>query len=136
LVALPEATVGSCLVLAPVADLALAERLDLDGGAVAAFLGTTAADRPDLDPCRLPGPVVPVAVVHGLDDSLVPIDVARTYRPPGATLVELAACAHFELIDPQSGAWPTVVDQLDRLAARALRPDRAKPTADPRSGIE
>ena len=40
-----------------------------------AFLGTAAADRPDLDPARLPTPQVPVTVVHGTADETGPINV-------------------------------------------------------------
>ena len=106
------------LALAPVADLVAAERLDLDGGAAVAFLGTAAADRPDLDPARLPTPQVPVTVVHGTADCRVPYAMAELYAAnrPGVRVVALDGVDHFALIDPAGPAWPQVVDELGRLA--------------------
>ena len=127
---------GSCLALAPVADLLLAERLGLDADAVEAFLGDAPLNRPDLDPRRLPAPRVPVTVVHGRRDSLVPIAVSRSFCRKGVRLVEVPDCAHYELIDPASNAWPVVSDELARLADAAPDPDPTNVTADPRWGIE
>ncbi len=113
----PEGITG-VLALAPVADLAMAERLDLDGGAVAAFLGKPAADRPDLDPIRLRA-MPPVTVVHGTADGRVPYAMTETYaaRHPEVRVVTLDGADHFALIDPASTAWPTVLDELARLTA-------------------
>jgi acetyl esterase/lipase len=111
---------AACLALAPVADLLLADALDLDDGAVRAFLGTAATERPDLDPTRLPPAAIPVTVVHGVDDSLVPLSVSASYcGATGAPLVTLSATGHFELIDPTSPTWSTVLGQLAALAARS-----------------
>lgn len=112
------ATLGlRAVALAPVADLRLAEKLDLDDGAVTAFLGGPAEDRPDLDPARMPGAAV--TLVHGAEDSVVPIGLSRAYSAahPGSRLVELPGIAHFELIDPRSHAWPDVIQELQRLLA-------------------
>ncbi len=100
--------------LAPVADLALADRLSLGRGAVPAFLGQAAADRDDLDPARLPDPDVPVALVHGAEDAAVPIEVSHAYlaRHPAGRLVEVPRTGHFALIDPISAAWPIVVGTI------------------------
>lgn len=108
--------------LAPVADLALAERLALGRGAVSAFIGQPAATRVDLDPARLPDPDVAVVLVHGADDAVVPVDVSRAYheRHPAARLVEMPRTGHFALIDPLSAAWPVVVETI-----------RAVPHGDP-----
>ncbi|TKJ35165.1 alpha/beta hydrolase [Blastococcus sp. CCUG 61487] len=99
--------------LAPVADLGLAEALALDGDAVAAFLGRPAADRPDLDPVRRPAPGVPVTVVHGADDELVPLALAQSYAAthPAVKLVTVEG-GHFAVIDPRSTAWPEVLAAL------------------------
>ena len=75
------------LALAPLADLAMADRLGLDGGAVREFLGRPAVDCPDLDPVALPAPAVPVTVIHGARDTLVPLAISESYcaahpRPP------------------------------------------------------
>ena len=118
---------AGCVALAPVADLVLADELDLDDDAVRAFLGVPARERPDLDPARQPAPDVPVRVLHGLRDSLVPVGVADAYcAATGIRLDELADCAHFELIDPRSNAWPHLLTALDGLSAPA---DAAPPGA-------
>jgi acetyl esterase/lipase len=99
--------------LAPVADLGLAEHLALDGDAVRAFLGGPAAGRPDLDPVRLPAPGVPVTVVHGTDDAIVPLAVGRSYLAahPATRLVEVDG-GHFVVIDPRGSAWPALLAAL------------------------
>ena len=106
-----------CLALAPVADLRDADRLDLDGGAVRDFLGGGAHQRTDLDPVRLPPPAIPVAVLHGDADTLVPPHLSDTYcRATGSRLVPLPGVGHFEVIDPLSTAWPVVMAELATLA--------------------
>lgn len=112
------ATLGlKAVALAPVADLRMAEELNLDGGAVKAFLGVAAAERADLDPSRLPpsGAVL----IHGELDSVVPIGLSRAFAKarPGSRLVELPGTAHFELIDPRADAWTVVIQELQRLLA-------------------
>ncbi|WP_040337137.1 alpha/beta hydrolase [Candidatus Blastococcus massiliensis] len=99
--------------LAPVADLALAEELELDGDAVRAFLGGPAAARPDLDPVRQPAPAAPVTIVHGTADEIVPPALARSYvaAHPAAALVEVEG-GHFVVIDPRSAAWPELLAAL------------------------
>ncbi len=106
------------LALAPVADLVLAERLDLDEGAVPDFLGVAAEARPDLDPVRLPAPPVPVTVLHGTADDRVPLEVATSYADgrPEVRMVTAPGVDHFAVIDPASAAWPLVIDELRRLA--------------------
>lgn len=123
---LPDAYQG-VVALAPVADLAEAYRLDLDGGAVAALLGAIpdeAPDRYDLaDPCRLPAPTVPVVVVHGAADVQVPPALSRRYAShAGAQLRVLPGVQHFELIDPRSVAWPVVLDVVGSFGRPAARP--------------
>jgi acetyl esterase/lipase len=109
--------VRGVLALAPVADLLMAERLDLDEGAVPDFLGTPAAQRPDLDPTQRPAPAVPVTVLHGDADPYVPLDLSRSYatRHPAVRLLELPGTDHFALVDPESQAWPTLLAELATL---------------------
>ncbi len=104
---------AAVLALAPVADLRLAEELDLGEGAARAFLGGAAADRPDLDPVRQPSPASPVTIVHGVADEIVPIGLARSYLSahPAAALVEVDG-GHFAVIDPRSTAWPALLVSL------------------------
>jgi acetyl esterase/lipase len=115
--------VRSVVALAPVADLALAHRLGLGDGAVADLLGGGPDDVPDryadADPVRRLPTGVRTVVVHGADDRDVPVTVGRSYvdaaRKSGddTTLRELPDIEHYALIEPDSGAWPTVLDALD-----------------------
>lgn len=113
--------VAGVLALAPVVDLADAYRLDLDGGAVAAFLGggpDEVADRyAAADPAALGAPAAPVILVHGDADGRVPVQMSRRYAAAtGARLVELPGADHFALIDPESAAWSQVLAALAELA--------------------
>ena len=113
----PQTRARGCLALAPVADLRDADRLDLDGGAVREFLGAAAQHRTDLDPVRLPPPAIPVTVLHGDADTLVPPHLSDAYcRATGSRLVALPGIAHFAVIDPLSAAWPAVMAELATLA--------------------
>jgi pimeloyl-ACP methyl ester carboxylesterase len=105
-----------------VADLVAAEARSLDGDAVPSFLGTSATDRPDLDPVRRSAPKIPVTIVHGINDSIVPLELSATYVEVHAVdgnprLVALPETGHFEVIDPESTAIADVDAALDELAA-------------------
>jgi hypothetical protein len=58
-------------------------------------------------------------VVHGAEDREVPVTVGRSYvdaaRKSGddITLRELPDIDHYAVIEPDSRAWPTVLDALD-----------------------
>lgn len=101
------------LALAPVADLALGYRLGLGNGAVAALLGGGPTDVPDRYASAQPGcPPVPVVIVHGIEDDVVPVAVSRAYACEGMKLIELPGVEHYAVIDPCSPAWSTVVGAL------------------------
>ncbi len=114
LAAIPgDLPVAGVLALAPLSSLAEADRLNLDDGAVHAFLGAAAADRPDLDPSTVPAPGIPVVVIHGAADSLVPAEMSETYASrPGVRLCLLPDTGHFELIDPTSAVWAGILAEL------------------------
>jgi acetyl esterase/lipase len=107
------------LALAPAADLQLASELNLGDGATIAFLGADPTTRPDADPRRLASPDVPVAIVHGDEDDVVPLAVARSYvaAHPATRLVPIHGAGHFAPIDPLSPAWPVVLEELGRISA-------------------
>lgn len=114
--------------LAGVLDLDAAAELDLDHGAVRALLGGGPAERPEryaaADPLRLVPAGVPVALLHGTDDGYVPLELSRRYAAAagtdtGATLSELTGVGHFDLIDPESSAWPAVLDAVAEVLRRA-----------------
>lgn len=115
----PPPRLRGVLALAPVADLRLAQTLNLSDGAVAAFLGADAAARPDLDPKRLAAPAVAAIIVHGEDDETVPLALAQSYVAAHAQvpLQALSGCGHYEVIDPLSRAWPRVIGAIERLGA-------------------
>lgn len=100
------AAVSGMVTLAPVADLALAEELNLNEGSVQKFLGGSACHRTDLDPVSLPSPRTPVRIVHGDEDRLVPLELSRRYSTahPEVVLVPLSGTTHFDLVDPESTA--------------------------------
>jgi acetyl esterase/lipase len=117
--------VRGVLALAPVADLALAHRLRLDDGAVAALLGGGPEEVPEryaaADPARSVPSGVPTIIVHGTEDDRVPLEVSRSYvaaaREAGAdaSLIELPNTEHFAVIDPRAAVWSTVLGALRRL---------------------
>ncbi len=105
--------------LAPVADVAGAERERLGAGAVEAFLGGPASARPDLDPTRMVSAIEPVVLVHGAEDDVVPLRQSEAYVAAHheAELRALPGTGHFALIDPTSPAWPSVVEAVRDMAA-------------------
>jgi pimeloyl-ACP methyl ester carboxylesterase len=59
--------------------------------------------RPDAD----------VTIVHGVDDDVVPVSLSRglVRRHPWVRLDEVPG-AHFEVIEPGTAAWASVVESL------------------------
>jgi acetyl esterase/lipase len=101
--------------LAPVADLQMADRLDLDKGAVQDFIGTEV--RNDLDPVHLPAAIAPIAIIHGTADTRVPLTVTESYftAHPTARLHRVEGAGHYDLIDPESPHWHELTAELTRL---------------------
>jgi acetyl esterase/lipase len=112
--ALADVDVHHVVALAPVADLCETERDSLGDGAAQAMLGCAAETRPDLDPMRLPALRMPVYVLHGDRDPLVPFSMGERYAAAkGATFVPLlGGIGHFGLIDPLHAVWPRVVEAI------------------------
>jgi acetyl esterase/lipase len=94
----------------PVADLEASARADLGGGAVQSLLGGTPAQVPEryrfAQPERSTGTTRQVAVV-GRNDDIVPPEFSR-----GFETIEVPDTDHFDLIDPTSTAWATVINLL------------------------
>ena len=103
------------IALAPVADLLMADRMGLDGGAAQAFIGTGV--RNDLDPVQLPASIAPVSLIHGTGDTVVPISVTESYftAHPTAHFIRAENCGHYELIDPLAEPFHDVTAELTRL---------------------
>ena len=106
--------VARVVALAPVCDLREAIRLHLGGDAATALLGD--ADPASADPMVLfaDRPSCVVEVVHGVEDDAVPVSLSRGLAAayPWIRLRELPGVGHFEVIEPGSVAWPTVVEAL------------------------
>ncbi|SCK38328.1 Alpha/beta hydrolase family protein [Streptomyces sp. WMMB 322] len=106
---------GRVVAVAPVADLERAHRLRLSAGAVSEFLGGEAslAHRlPEADPMRLP-PRVPVEVLHGTADDVVPVEMSRRYANDwGARLNLLTDVGHYAPFTPGTPAFGVLVDAL------------------------
>ena len=77
-------------------------------------MGGTPSEVPEryaaADPAALPPPPVPVTLVHGTADDRVPVSMSRACHR--GHLIEIAGAGHFDLIDPQSLAWPQVLAAL------------------------
>lgn len=108
--------------LAGLVDLPLASRLGLGAGAVDAFLGGTPAQVPGTfaaaDPAGL-APGIPVVLLHGEDDQVVPAHLSSSYAVRHAsaqvTLERVPGCEHYGLIDPEHPAFDRVVAAVERL---------------------
>jgi pimeloyl-ACP methyl ester carboxylesterase len=117
----PDAVRG-VLALAPVADLIAAQRQGIGDDAVTGLLGGGPEELPDTYASADPMAHLPLnvrtVIVHGTDDDRVPIELSRHYASAAARLgddtrlVELDGVEHFGLIDPQSKAWPSVLEAL------------------------
>jgi acetyl esterase/lipase len=130
---LPAATPGAEPVVNPafvvdlagVSDLRLAEQLEQGSHAAAELLGGTPDERPGRYELASPTeriPIgVPTAVVHGTADTNVAPEISASYvakaREAGdrVELISVPDADHFDLIDPDSGAWAQAADQLTRL---------------------
>lgn len=106
--------------LAPVGDLRAAARDHLGDDATAALLSGGPDEVPDRYDAADPAirmadrPGCEVVVVHGCEDTVVPVANSRglAAQHPFVDLRELPGIEHFGLIDPLSQAWPTVLSAI------------------------
>jgi acetyl esterase/lipase len=110
--------VNNAVSLAGVSDLASAWRQRLGHGIVTRLMGGTPEEYPDRYAAGSPIELLPTGarqvLVHGAADDTVPVSQSESFvqraeklgdRP---TLVKLDRIGHYELIDPESEAWPSV----------------------------
>ncbi|MFL6107340.1 MAG: alpha/beta hydrolase family protein [Marmoricola sp.] len=99
--------------LAPVCDLREAIRLGLGSDAARAFLGEIDPDAADPMVLLDGAPRTAITIVHGVEDDVVPVGLARNLvaRHPWVELREVPA-GHFEVIEPGSAVWPDVLAAL------------------------
>jgi acetyl esterase/lipase len=100
--------------LGGVANLRRAWELRLGDDVVTEFMGGLPDQMPES--YRQADPVyrtstVPRVLMHGTADDIVPAEISRDFPQP-CRYVELAGCDHFEPIDPASGVWPRVVEEV------------------------
>jgi acetyl esterase/lipase len=110
--------------LAPVADLVRAHELGLGGGAVAELLGGTPTGQAARYQAASPRAMLPLGVtqlvIHGVEDDVVPVEMARSYtraaRIAGdrVDLLELSGTGHMDFLDPASAAHAALCDFLRR----------------------
>ena len=92
------------------------------GSAVAPLLGSppdsVAARRAVVSPMERGAVGVPLHLVHGDGDPIVPVAQSRAYadsaraRGDAVTLSIVPGVGHFDLVDPRSRAWPVVVGAI------------------------
>ncbi|WP_202863092.1 alpha/beta hydrolase family protein [Ornithinimicrobium murale] len=109
--------------LAGCLDLRMVGRLGLDDGAADALMGGTDwQQQPFLgsDPIDLGPTPTPVALLHGRADQQVPLALSESWMatcgtPGRDVLTVLDDSDHFDLIDPESAAWPALLTEIIRL---------------------
>ncbi|MBN0046948.1 alpha/beta hydrolase [Streptomyces actuosus] len=111
--------------LAPIADLAVAEKLDVCGNASLQLLGGQegfADRRPYADPALLLPTGIATTLVQGRTDLDVPQAVAEAYADAAAKAGEIVGLTlledvgHFPLIDPAADACAVVAEEIAQLA--------------------
>ncbi len=105
--------------LAGVVDLARAAELGLSDGVMRQLLGGSPAEVPAryaaASPIELLPLGVPQALLHGATDDSVPLELSERYTQAATTagddarLITLPGAGHFELVDPTSAEWPSVL---------------------------
>ena len=110
--------IGGAISLAGVSDLRLAWRQRLGHGIVTRLMGGTPDEYPERYNAGSPIELLPTGarqvLVHGAADDIVPVSQSEAYVQRAeklgdrSTLVKLDGTGHFELIDPESKAWPSV----------------------------
>ena len=111
--------------LAGITDLRAGAEAGVCGDAIRQLLGGGPPDPPDrlglASPIELVPLGVPVRLVCGARDPIVPMEQARAYEAAATRAGDTVAVevvenvGHFELVNPSSSAWPTV-----RAAVRTL----------------
>ncbi|MGI5196154.1 alpha/beta hydrolase [Streptomyces sp. CA-288835] len=110
--------------LAPIADFAVAEKLDVCAGAAVQLLGGEgqfAERQPYADPALLLPTGIATTLVQGRTDVVVPQAVAESYADAAAKAGEVVGftllddVGHFPLIDPAADACAVVAEEIAQL---------------------
>ena len=114
--------------LAGVLDLVLGEKENIGNGAVVGLLGGGSTDHPEryeaADPIARIEPRLPVRIVHGSRDDVVPMNQSDTYvaaaREAGQdATVTVVEGDHMAVIDPLHPAFDALQAALDEILASA-----------------
>ena len=121
--------IGTAVSLAGVCDLRTAWQQRLGNGVVTELLGGTPDQYPDRFDAGSPVELLPNGskqiLIHGTADDIVPVSQSKEFVERAEqlgdqpTLVTLRGVGHFELIDPKTDAWSSVVHVV--LQVLALR---------------
>ncbi|MCU1537680.1 MAG: alpha/beta hydrolase [Humibacillus sp.] len=122
--------VAGVVSLAGVVDLGEADRLGLGDGAARAFVGSGpgTSEWTSADPMTTPPPAVPVRLLWGSADDVVPTEVGAGYlaraQADGSDVTSevVPGADHFALIDPGSAAFDHVLAAVAALLPSAPRP--------------
>jgi acetyl esterase/lipase len=128
----PAPACSGVVALAPVSDLTACHALGLENHVVDRLIGGGPDRYPEryeaVDPARLIPLGRPMRIVHGDKDDRVPHEMSRDYTARAVdvgdlvVLDELPGCGHFELIDPLSTAWPTVLAAFQAITVAGASP--------------
>ncbi len=110
--------------LAGVMDLERCWELHLSDDVVVDFLGGTPAEVPEryaaASPAALAPSPIPHLLVDGTWDENVPIELSERYQQAAAggtsALLALPRADHFDVVNPDSPAWPAIENAIVRLA--------------------
>lgn len=128
---------GGAVSLAGVVDLRRAWELRLSDNVVEELIGGPPARLAERyvqgSPIELLPLGVPQVLLHGTADERVPFEISVAYQRRAqelgddARLVTLEGAGHFEVVDPRSAEWPSVVAAVMPLAERrtGLTPSRS-----------
>ena len=114
--------------LAGVLNLLLGEREDIGDGAVTGFLGGSSKDHPEryaaADPMSRIADRLPVRIVHGSRDDIVPMNQSESYVAAARKAGQDAAVAvvdgdHGAVIDPGHAAFEELLVALDEIRSTA-----------------
>jgi acetyl esterase/lipase len=116
---------SGAVALAGAVDLRHTWALGLSDNATGLLMGGAPTEYPERYDAGSPYDLLPLGIrqflLHGTDDRDLPLEVSERYvrraaeRGDSATLLTLPDVGHFELIDPTSTVWPTVLSVVTAL---------------------
>ncbi len=123
----PGIALAGAVSLAGALDLLLGESENMGDGAVTGFLGGSSADHPEryaaADPIQRIEPSLPIRIVHGTGDDVVPLNQSQSYVEAAVAAGQDARLTtvdgdHMVVIDPGHPAFAALLGALDEIVAR------------------